>query len=137
MNSEYYIVKVYSSKEEVEAVKRIQRMYQRHYTTRKVTAIKICNAALNWVWKPICKDGAMGIRLRLDMKDLRKFFPCTQMSAACKIQRAYLRHYTRRQVAAYKIIRGCHNWIWSPKCRDTGLPGIRPRLDTQYLGLFG
>ena len=31
-----------------------------------------------------------------------------EYKSASKIQRAYIRHYTRRQVAAYKITNGCH-----------------------------
>ena len=41
------------------------------------------------------------------------------------------------QEAALVIQRGCHNWIWSPKRKDTGLPGIRPTLDSKTLGLLG
>jgi hypothetical protein len=35
-------------------------------------------------------------------------------------------------VAAHKITRGCHNWVFAPKCKDLTM-GIRPRLDTQFL----
>jgi len=55
-------------------------------------------------------------------------------SAARRIQRAYLRHYTRRKAAARKIVEGCHNWVWKPKCKD-GTIGIRPRLDLRELGI--
>jgi uncharacterized protein YjbI with pentapeptide repeats len=54
--------------------------------------------------------------------------------AARRIQRAYIRHYTRRKVAATKIVNGCHNWVWKPVCKD-GTIGIRPRLDILELGL--
>lgn len=54
--------------------------------------------------------------------------------AARSIQRAYLRHYTRRKVAARKIVEGCHNWVWKPMCKD-GTIGIRPRLDLEELGI--
>ena len=54
--------------------------------------------------------------------------------AARQIQRAYLRHYTKRRVAARKITRACHAWIWKPKCKD-GTIGIRPRLDMKELGI--
>ena len=57
-----------------------------------------------------------------------------EYKSACKIQRAYLRYYTRRKVAALKITNGCHNWIWKPICKD-GTIGIRPRLDLSFLGI--
>jgi Leucine-rich repeat (LRR) protein len=58
-----------------------------------------------------------------------------EYKAARRIQRVYLRHYTRRKAAARKIVEGCHNWVWKPKCKD-GTIGIRPRLDTLELGLI-
>jgi hypothetical protein len=57
-----------------------------------------------------------------------------KIESAIRIQRMYLRHYTRRKVAARKITRGCHNWVWKPKCKD-GTMGIRPRLDTLALDI--
>ena len=48
------------------SARKIQRVYLRHYTRRKVAACKIANLAMNCVWKPMCKDGTMGIRPRLD-----------------------------------------------------------------------
>lgn len=68
---------------------------------------------------------------------ISEFTWCTSLEeykAARRIQRAYLRHYTRRKVAARKIIEGCHAWVWKPVCKD-GTIGIRPRLDTRELGL--
>jgi hypothetical protein len=40
----------------------------------------------------------------------------------------------RRDRKARIIQRGCHNWVFRPKCRD-GTIGIRPRLDAKYLKL--
>jgi hypothetical protein len=54
---------------------------------------------------------------------------------ANKIQRAYLKHFTRRKYAAMIISRGCHNWVWKPECKD-GTIGIRPRLDMEYLSEY-
>jgi hypothetical protein len=54
---------------------------------------------------------------------------------ATKIQRVYLKHFTRRKYAAMIISRGCHNWVWKPECND-GTIGIRPRLDMEYLGIY-
>jgi hypothetical protein len=54
---------------------------------------------------------------------------------ATKIQRVYLKHFTRRKYAAMIISRGCHNWVWKPECKD-GTKGIRPRLDMEYLGIY-
>jgi hypothetical protein len=54
--------------------------------------------------------------------------------SARRIQRVYLRHYTKRKAAATKITRGCHNWVWKPMCKD-GSIGIRPRLDMAALGI--
>jgi hypothetical protein len=48
-------------------------------------------------------------------------------NAAEKIQKMYLRHYTRRKYAAMIIKSYCHNWRWKPKCKD-GSIGIVPRL---------
>jgi hypothetical protein len=54
--------------------------------------------------------------------------------SARRIQRVYLRHYTKRKVAAIKITSHCHAWVWKPKCKD-GSVGIRPRLDMAALGI--
>jgi hypothetical protein len=42
--------------------------------------------------------------------------------------------YNKCKSAALVITRNCHNWILKPLCND-GTIGIRPRLDTRYLGL--
>jgi hypothetical protein len=52
------------------AARRIQQMYLRHYTRRKAAARKIVEGCHAWVWKPLCKDGTIGIRPRLDMLEL-------------------------------------------------------------------
>ena len=54
--------------------------------------------------------------------------------SARRIQRGYLRHYTKRKVAAIKITSHCHAWVWKPMCKD-GSIGIRPRLDMAALGI--
>ena len=54
-------------KKQCNAVRNIQRNYLRHFTRRKYAAMVICRASFNWVWKPVCKDGSIGIRPRLDM----------------------------------------------------------------------
>jgi len=78
---------------------------------------------------------------RMDVIDVREVSPMNwgysdskKKMSAIRIQRMYLRHYTRRKVAARKITRGCHNWVWKPKCKD-GTMGIRPRLDTLALDI--
>ena len=52
--------------------------------------------------------------------------------AAKKIQRVYLKHYTRRKWAAKVIAQGCHNWLYKPKCKDDTI-GIVPRIGLSYL----
>ena len=49
------------------AARVMQRNYLRHFTRRKYASMVICRASFNWVWKPVCKDGSIGIRPRLDM----------------------------------------------------------------------
>jgi hypothetical protein len=49
-----------------------------------------------------------------------------------RIQKRMKRRY--KKAKAIIIQRGCHNWIWKPLCND-GTVGIRPRLDTEALGL--
>ena len=38
------------------------------YHKMKKSAKIICNGCYNWVWKPKCRDGKIGIRLKLDLK---------------------------------------------------------------------
>ena len=47
---------------------KIARVYKIHYTKRIKAAAIITEGCHNWVWKPICRDGSIGIRPRLDMK---------------------------------------------------------------------
>ena len=48
-------------------IKKIQRIIRKWYWRRKRKAIIISRATYNWVWKPMCADGTIGIRPRLDM----------------------------------------------------------------------
>lgn len=48
----------------------IQKRYRYHHFRRCKAIIKIQRCCHNWVWKPLCKDGTVGIRPRLDMKIL-------------------------------------------------------------------
>lgn len=49
-----------------------QRQVKKWYARRKRKAMIINRACYNWVWKPICKDGTMGIRVKLDLKYLKE-----------------------------------------------------------------
>jgi len=49
-----------------------QRQVRKWYARRKRKAMIINRACHNWVWKPICKDGTMGIRVKLDLRYLKK-----------------------------------------------------------------
>lgn len=40
---------------------------------RKRAARIITQACHNWVWKPICNDGKMGVRIRLDIAELGEY----------------------------------------------------------------
>ena len=51
-------------------IKLIQNVVRKWVLRRKKAAKVICNAAENWVWKPIGDDGIIGIRPRLDMRTL-------------------------------------------------------------------
>jgi hypothetical protein len=57
-----------------------------------------------------------------------------QYQMAMKIKQFYKKRHSRRKHYANIINHGCHNWVWSPKCKD-GTIGIRPRLDIQALGI--
>ena len=100
---------------------------------------------MNWVNAPSSLTGVdLGGNQITNMnwenapRPLTKVFPYTkeykQYLSARSIQRVYLKHYTRRKVAACKIANLAMNWVWKPMCKD-GTMGIRPRLDTQALGL--
>ena len=49
---------------------KIKKAYKRHYNRRKIAAKIITEACHDWVWKPNCRDGTIGIRPRLDMEYL-------------------------------------------------------------------
>jgi hypothetical protein len=50
----------------------IQRQWK-IYTKNKNKAAKIIQHAMhNWLWKPICKDGTIGINLRLGLKMIKE-----------------------------------------------------------------
>jgi hypothetical protein len=49
---------------------KIKKVYKTHYNRRKKAANVINNGCHNWVWKPECNDGTIGIRPRLDMEYL-------------------------------------------------------------------
>jgi len=86
---------------------------------------KELSAPMNWDITPPYFGSFESYRLLNDSK---------KKMSAIRVQRMYLRHYTRRKVAARKISRAAHNWVWKPKCKD-GTMGIRPRLDTLALGI--
>ena len=65
---------------------------------------------------------------------ITKIIKLKEYISARRIQRGYLRHYTKRKVAAIKITSHCHAWVWKPMCKD-GSIGIRPRLDMAALGI--
>jgi hypothetical protein len=48
-----------------------QRQVRKWYARRKRKAMIISRASHNWVWKPICNDGTMGIRVKLDLEHLK------------------------------------------------------------------
>jgi len=52
------------------AIKRIQKRMKWRYKRKRNAARIICNGCHNWVWKPLCRDGTIGIRPRLDMISL-------------------------------------------------------------------
>ena len=51
---------------------KIARVYKAHYAKRKKAAKIITQGCHNWVWKPICRDGNIGIRPRLDIAFFKK-----------------------------------------------------------------
>ncbi|KAJ3375910.1 hypothetical protein HDU92_000653, partial [Lobulomyces angularis] len=53
-----------------QAVKRIQKRLSRRRKC-KINAVRRIQAGCrNWIWKPLCKDGTIGVRPRLDLKHL-------------------------------------------------------------------
>jgi hypothetical protein len=51
-------------------IKKCQRVVIKWYHRRKKSAKVISNTVHDWVWKPLCRDGKFGVRLRLDTKEL-------------------------------------------------------------------
>ena len=51
-----------------------------------------------------------------------------------RIQKRMKRRYKRKNEAARTIQRYCHNWLWSPKCKD-GSTCINIRLSLKELGI--
>jgi hypothetical protein len=51
-------------------IKKCQRVVTSWYWKRKRKAKLISNAVHDWIWKPLCRDGKFGVRLRLDTKEL-------------------------------------------------------------------
>lgn len=102
------------------------------HTPPKLTTVYLDDNGLKHTnWKNV-PDSLTTVASRFSAHGFQQEFK--EYKAARRIQRAYLRHYTRRKVAARKIIEGCHAWVWKPICQD-GTIGIRPRLDTRELGL--
>jgi hypothetical protein len=56
--------------EDYTKIKKCQRVVIKWYYRRKRKAKLVSNAVHNWVWKPLCRDGSYGVRLRLDTKEL-------------------------------------------------------------------
>jgi hypothetical protein len=69
-----------------------------------------------------------------DYKSLFGDFRVKDYTDIKKCTRVITNWYKTHKEAATIVTRGCHNWIWKPFCND-GTIGIRPRLDTRYLGL--
>lgn len=53
-----------------QSASKIARVYKYHYERRNSSALKIQRGCHNWIWNPLCKDGSIGIRPRLDMIEL-------------------------------------------------------------------
>ena len=49
-----------------------QRQIKKWFARRKRKATIISRHCHDWVWKPVCNDGKIGIRLRLDLKYLEE-----------------------------------------------------------------
>ena len=84
------------------------------------------NQITEFLWKD-CPD-----KVHIDGLSDKQSYELREYRSAKKIQRVYLRHYTRRKCAATKVAKGCHNWLYKPRCND-GTIGIVPRLHLKYL----
>jgi hypothetical protein len=103
------------------------------YSTTLLSSYILCSSSSpdQYIQRNVLRDWRGAPIKSWDIK-----LPPSKQEAARKIQRVvYLRHYTRRRVAARKITRGCHAWVWKPMCKD-GTIGIRPRLDMKELGVI-
>jgi len=67
---------------------------------------------VNWDWCPL---------------NMKKIYPYAQE------YKEYV--LLTKKKAALVITKGCHNWVWKPRCKD-GTIGIRPRLDMKELGII-
>ncbi|KAJ3376723.1 hypothetical protein HDU92_009081, partial [Lobulomyces angularis] len=54
------------------AVKRIQKRIKMRYFIKDVAIRKIQAGCFNWIWKPICKDGSLGIQVKLGLTDFKE-----------------------------------------------------------------
>ena len=53
-----------------QAIKRIQKRMKRRYRKKFEAANIIQRGCHNWLWKPICNDGTLGINCRISIKEL-------------------------------------------------------------------
>jgi hypothetical protein len=53
-----------------QVVRRIQKRIKRRHANKVKAMTIIQKGCHNWIWKPLCNDGTIGIRPRLDMIDL-------------------------------------------------------------------
>ena len=65
-----YIVNVVNTSFSSAWVEKCQKWIKKRYWKRKRKMIIISRACFNWIWKPICRDNTIGIRLKLDLKHL-------------------------------------------------------------------
>jgi len=63
---------------------------------------------------------------------IHKIYVCEKIKP---IQLKFKQIFKKRNNAARVIQNGCHNWIWSPLCKDNTV-GIRPRLDYELYKTF-
>ncbi|KAJ3382203.1 hypothetical protein HDU92_004887, partial [Lobulomyces angularis] len=50
-----------------QSLKRVQKRLKMRYSAIRRAAKVIHAGCFNWIWKPICNDGSIGIRPRLDL----------------------------------------------------------------------
>ena len=61
---DYFRVKDYTN------IKKCSRTITNYKKRQKEAATVITQGCHNWIWKPLCNDGTIGIRPRLDTRDL-------------------------------------------------------------------